>query len=132
VVLPAALFTVWEPVLLSLSLPFTALFFLLRLQIQLFLSPSVLACGLVRTVSFSQTRPVPSPFLPAWRNHSARYGPEPEFLNILKCDLAESAITGFNFYYIFNDKTLNYKHLDHFLRTVKFTEKNLFYHKQKL
>ncbi len=53
--------------------------------------------------------------------------PEPEFLKILKCDLAESASTGFQFdcYDIFNDKTLNYRHLDHFLRTVKFTEKNL-------
>ncbi len=41
---------------------------------------------------------------------------EPEFLNILKCDLAESASTGFQFncYDTFNDKTLNYKHLDHF------------------
>ncbi len=61
-------------------------------------------------------------------------GSEPEFLNILKCDLAESASTGFQFncYGIFNDKTLNYKHLDYFLRTVIFTEKNLFYDKQKL
>jgi hypothetical protein len=60
--------------------------------------------------------------------------PEPEFLNNLKCDFAESVSTGFQFncYDIFNDKTLNYKHLDHFLRTVKFTEENLFYHKQKL
>ncbi len=53
---------------------------------------------------------------------------EPEFLNILKCDLAESASIGFQFicYDIFNDKTLNYRHLDHFFRSVKFTEKELF------
>ncbi len=59
---------------------------------------------------------------------------KPEFLNILKCDLAESAITlsQFNCYDVFNDKTPNYGHKDHFLRSVKFTEKNLFYHKQKL
>ncbi len=56
--------------------------------------------------------------------------PEPEFLNILKCDLAESVSAGFQFncYDIFNDKTLNYSHLDTFFRSVKFTEKNLFYH----
>ncbi len=67
-------------------------------------------------------------------NLSTHHRTEPEFLNILKCDLAESASTGCQFicYDIFNDKTLNYKHLDHFLRTVKFTEKNLFYHKQIL
>jgi hypothetical protein len=64
-----------------------------------------------------------------------QWNPEPEFLNILKCDLAESASAGFQFncYDIFcNDKTLYYKHVDHFLRTVKLTEKNLLYHKQKL
>ncbi len=45
---------------------------------------------------------------------------EPEFLNILKCDLAASASTGFQFncYDIFNDKTFNYKHLDHSLKVV--------------
>ncbi len=45
---------------------------------------------------------------------------EPEFLNILKCNLAESARTGFQFYCydIFNDKTLNYRHLDYFFRSV--------------
>ncbi len=47
--------------------------------------------------------------------------------NFLKC-----VSTGFQFncYAIFNDKTLNYRHLDHFFRFVNFTEKNLFYHKK--
>jgi hypothetical protein len=41
---------------------------------------------------------------------------EPEFLKILICTLAESASAGFQFncYGVFNDKTLNYRHLDHF------------------
>ncbi len=49
---------------------------------------------------------------------------EPEFLNTLKCNLAESVSTGFQFncYDIFNVKY-------HFFRSVKFTENNLFYHK---
>ncbi len=56
--------------------------------------------------------------------------PEPEFLNILKCNLAESVGAGFQFncYDIFNDKKLNYRHLDHFSGLLKFTEKSLFYH----
>ncbi len=40
--------------------------------------------------------------------HLQRFITEPEFLNILKCNLAESASAGFQFncYDIFNDKTL--------------------------
>jgi hypothetical protein len=45
-------------------------------------------------------------------------------------NLAESVGAGFQFncYDIFNDKTLNYRHLDHFSGLIKFTEKSLFYH----
>ncbi len=48
--------------------------------------------------------------------------PEPEFLNILKCISAESARAGFQFncYDIFNDRTLNYRNLDHFSGLLKF------------
>ncbi len=55
---------------------------------------------------------------------------EPEFLTILKCNLAESARAGFQFncYEIFSDKILIYRHLDHFSGLFKFTEKSLFYH----
>jgi hypothetical protein len=55
---------------------------------------------------------------------------EPEFLKILKCNLAESVSAGFQFNcnYIFNDKTPNYRHLDHFSGMLKFSEKSLFYH----
>ncbi len=57
-------------------------------------------------------------------------GSELEFLNIFKCNSAESARTGIQFNYndIFNYKTLNYWHLDHFSSLLKFTVKNLFYH----
>ncbi len=60
--------------------------------------------------------------------------PEPEFLNILKCNLAESASAGFqfNWYDLCNDKTHNYSHFDHFLGLLKFTEKSLSIIKQKL
>jgi hypothetical protein len=66
--------------------------------------------------------------------HAVVWGPEPEFLKILKCDLAESAITGFQFNCLI---FLMIKHLiigiwTTFFRFVKFTEKNLFFHKQKL
>ncbi len=56
--------------------------------------------------------------------------PEPEFLNILKCNSAESAKTGFQFtcYDIFSDKSLNSRHLDHFSGLLKFTENNFFYY----
>ncbi len=56
--------------------------------------------------------------------------PEPEFLKILKCDLAESASTGFQFTVIvdiFNDKILNYRHLDHFLLGLLNSQKRIFY-----
>jgi hypothetical protein len=48
---------------------------------------------------------------------------EPKFLKIFKCNSAESASAGFqfNFYDIFNDKTLNYRHLGHFSGLLKFT-----------
>jgi hypothetical protein len=56
--------------------------------------------------------------------------PEPEFFNILKCNLAKSASTGFQFncYDIFNEKTQAFGPL--FISSVKFTEQNLFYHKK--
>jgi hypothetical protein len=56
---------------------------------------------------------------------------EPEFLKILKCNSAESVSAGFHFncFDIFNDKTLNYRHLNHFSDLLKFIQKNLF-HKQ--
>ncbi len=61
---------------------------------------------------------------------SLSLAPEPEFLIILKSNLAESASAGFQFncYDIFDDKTLNCSHLDHFSGLLNFTEKSLFYH----
>ncbi len=38
----------------------------------------------------------------------------------------------FNCYGIYNDKTLNYSHLDHFSGLLKFRKQSLFYHLQKL
>jgi hypothetical protein len=63
-------------------------------------------------------------------------GSEPKFLKILKCNSAESVSAGFQFncFDIFNDKTLNYRHLDHFLLfsgLLKFIQKNLFYQQIK-
>ncbi len=60
-------------------------------------------------------------------------GSEPEFLNLFKCNLAERASAGFQFncHDSFNDKTLNYRHLDHFSDLLKIREKSLFI-KQKL
>jgi hypothetical protein len=59
--------------------------------------------------------------------------PEPKFLNILKCNLAESVSAGFQFncFDIFNDKTLNYRHLDHFSGLLKFIQKFFFYRQTK-
>jgi hypothetical protein len=55
--------------------------------------------------------------------------PEPEFLKILKYNLAESASAGFQFncFDIFNDETLNYRLLDHLSGLLKCIQKNLFY-----
>jgi hypothetical protein len=54
--------------------------------------------------------------------------PEPEFLNILKCNSAESASAEFQFncYSFFNDKTPNYRHLDHISGLLKFDVKQSF------
>jgi hypothetical protein len=54
---------------------------------------------------------------------------EPEFLKILKYNLAESASAGFQFncFDIFNDKTLNYRLLDHLTGLLKCIQKNIFY-----
>ncbi len=61
------------------------------------------------------------------------YSTEPEFLKIFKCTLAESVSAGFQFncFDIFNDKTLNYRYLDHFLGLLKFIQKNIFYQQTK-
>jgi hypothetical protein len=58
---------------------------------------------------------------------------EPEFLKILKCNSAESVSAGFqcNCFDIFNDKTLNYRYVDHFSGLLKFIQKNLFYQQTK-
>ncbi len=55
-------------------------------------------------------------------------GSELKFLKILKCHSAESASAGFQFNCldIFNDKTLNYRFLDHLSGLLKFIQKNLF------
>jgi hypothetical protein len=62
-------------------------------------------------------------------------GSEPEFLKILKCNLAESAGAGFQFncYDIFNDKTLNLV-FGPLIRSVKdkSSQKSFFLIKQKL
>ncbi len=54
---------------------------------------------------------------------------EPEFLKILKYNLAESASAGFQFncFDIFDDKTLNYRLLDHLSGLLKCIQKNIFY-----
>jgi hypothetical protein len=54
--------------------------------------------------------------------------PEPEFLNILKCNLAESASAGFqfNYYDIFNDKTLVITGICTTFRSVKIHRKESF------
>ncbi len=56
---------------------------------------------------------------------------ESEFINIFKCNLAESASARFQFncHDSFNDKTLYYRHLDHFSGLLKFIEESL--HKTK-
>ncbi len=53
---------------------------------------------------------------------------EPEFLNILKCNSAESASAEFqfNYYSFLNDKTPNYRHLDHISGLLKFYVKQSF------
>jgi hypothetical protein len=58
---------------------------------------------------------------------------EPEFLKIFKCNSAESASAGFQFncFDIFNDKTLNYRLLDHLSGLLKFKPKNIFYQQTK-
>ncbi len=55
-------------------------------------------------------------------------GSEPEFLKILKYNLAESASAGFQFncFNIFNDKTLNCRLLGHLSGLLKCIQKNLF------
>ncbi len=55
--------------------------------------------------------------------------PEPEFLKIWKYNLAESVSAGFQFncFDIFNDKTLDYRLLDHLSGLLKCIQKNLLY-----
>ncbi len=56
--------------------------------------------------------------------------PEPEFLKMLKYNLAESVSAGFQFncFDICNDKTLHYRLLDHLSGLLKCIQKNIFYH----
>jgi hypothetical protein len=58
---------------------------------------------------------------------------EPEFLNILQCNSAESVSAGFPFNFLdkFNDKINMYRHFDKFSILLKFTQKNHFYQHTK-
>jgi hypothetical protein len=62
-----------------------------------------------------------------WAKSKFCVGSEPEFLNILKCNSSESASAGFQFncYDIFNDRTLNHRHLDQLSGLLKLILKNL-------